>query len=73
MNQADVYEPARDTVMLGEICIRLLKALAYLRHYRRFQSFTMIRRGSFLHNLLLVDKFRHIPGAVVEYGVWKGG
>jgi len=55
---------------------RLYKGSRYLQYHRiysRFHDFTMIRRRGYVANLALCDQFRHLPGAVVECGTWKGG
>lgn len=55
---------------------RAYRALRYVRYHRiysRFADFTMIRRRGYVTNLALCDQFRHVPGAVVECGTWKGG
>jgi O-methyltransferase len=41
--------------------------------YRRFKNFTMIPEAEFIHNLALAAQVRHLPGCIVECGVWKGG
>ncbi len=41
--------------------------------YEKYKKFTMIRRGTFIDNLKLADSFSHIPGCVIECGVWRGG
>lgn len=41
--------------------------------YDRYHDFTMIPRALYLDNLKLVYNFRHVPGCVVECGVWRGG
>ena len=33
----------------------------------------MVPKSVYLLNLLLVDQVKHIPGLIVECGVWKGG
>lgn len=33
----------------------------------------MVPESWYVRNLLLVDQFRFVPGAVVECGTWKGG
>ena len=55
---------------------RLVKGARYLRYlllYNRYKAYTMLHRENFANNLALCDCFRHIPGAVVECGTWKGG
>jgi len=47
--------------------------LQYHRIYSRFRDFTMINRRNFVENLVVCDQFRHLPGAIVECGTWKGG
>jgi len=41
--------------------------------FRKYHDFTMVPEGLFRANLKLVNDFRHIPGCVVECGVWRGG
>lgn len=41
--------------------------------YRKYREFTMIPESSYVKNLTLARQFRHVPGSVVECGVWKGG
>ncbi len=55
---------------------RLYKGSRYLQYHRiysRFSNFTMIPRWGYVANLALCDQFRHVRGAVVECGTWKGG
>ena len=51
----------------------LARQLRYLRMYRRFSRYTMIKRSAFWRNLELAWRFRHVPGCVIECGVWRGG
>lgn len=41
--------------------------------YRRYRTFTMIDGPSYVRNLKIAHRFRHISGCVVECGVWRGG
>ena len=55
---------------------RLYKRSRYLRYrriYSRFSDFTMISRRHYVLNLVICDQFRHLSGAVVECGTWRGG
>jgi O-methyltransferase len=45
----------------------------YRTLYDKFSPYTMMASGTFVKNMLLVDRFRAIPGLVVECGTWKGG
>jgi hypothetical protein len=39
---------------------------------RKYREYTMIARGKFADNLLLVSRVYDLPGCVVECGVWRG-
>src|ERR1051325_4637269 len=52
---------------------RFIRVFRYALIYRKFSSYTMVRHRAFRHNLELARSFRHVPGAVVECGVWRGG
>jgi O-methyltransferase len=41
--------------------------------YETFRDYTMATEEVFLANLELVERVRHVPGSVIEMGVWKGG
>lgn len=41
--------------------------------FLKYSAFTMIPKELYVDNLLLAKRFAHIPGEVVECGVWKGG
>ncbi len=41
--------------------------------FRKYRDFTMIAEAPFIENLLLCREFAHVPGCVVECGVWRGG
>lgn len=43
------------------------------RLYTKYSLFTMVPKDLFIDNLLLAKKFSHVPGEIVECGVWKGG
>lgn len=50
--------------------------MGQLRHlflYLRFREFSMIPAKIFIANLKLCEKFKRVPGCVVECGVWRGG
>lgn len=47
--------------------------LRYSSLYQKYKDFTMVPRDQFMDNLAIVDRFKHIPGCVVECGVWRGG
>jgi len=58
-------------------CARLSVAIASdprsLVVYQRMKQFTMVPVHQYLKNLALVRKFRHVRGAIVECGTWRGG
>lgn len=41
--------------------------------YRRFRRFTMITPRTYILNLLVAERFKSVPGLIVECGVWRGG
>jgi O-methyltransferase len=41
--------------------------------YRRYSSFTMIEKYTYIKNLEIAESFCRVPGCVVECGVWRGG
>ena len=45
----------------------------YKKLNSKYKDFTMIPFNLYSDNLEIADKFRNIPGAVVECGVWRGG
>lgn len=45
----------------------------YARLHKRFARYTMVKQPAFRHNLELARSFRHVPGIIVECGVWQGG
>ncbi|EAY28515.1 TylF/MycF/NovP-related O-methyltransferase [Microscilla marina] len=50
------------------------KQKRYRQHiYQTFQTYTMVPRQPYLHNLELAERIRYFEGAIVECGVWKGG
>lgn len=61
------------SLYVGYRLYRGSRYLQYHRIYSRFSDFTMIPRQGYVSNLALCDQFRHLPGAVVECGTWKGG
>lgn len=53
--------------------IRSWRALWYLRLHNKYSEFTMAPSKIFWRNMLVVNEHRHIPGCVIECGVWRGG
>lgn len=53
-----------------------LRLIKYPKHpwvYSRFSDETLVRLGDYCANLRLARLFRHLSGAIVECGTWKGG
>ena len=40
---------------------------------KKYRDFTMIPLNQFVDNLAMVDRFKGVPGSIVECGVWRGG
>ena len=51
----------------------LLRRARYEALRKRLADYTMIQQPAFRHNLELARSFRHVPGVIVECGVWRGG
>jgi len=49
------------------------KRAIFNRTYDKFRDYTMISRDAYVSNLLLASRVHHLPGCVVECGVWRGG
>ena len=49
------------------------RRIDYTAVYRRYSEHTMTGRAKYIYNLCIVEEHRHIPGCVVECGVWRGG
>lgn len=45
----------------------------YFALYQKYSAYTMIAPDSYVRNLLIVELFQEIEGAVVECGTWRGG
>ena len=52
---------------------RSWRALKHLRLHGKYREYTMAPAKYFWRNLLIVDQLRHVPGCVIECGVWRGG
>lgn len=50
-----------------------MRRLRYRLLRRRFDEYTIVGRRRYVSNLLLIERHRHIEGAVVECGVYRGG
>jgi len=50
-----------------------IRTCRYRATYARFQPYTMLSRRRYVANLRLAYNYRHVPGAVVECGTWRGG
>lgn len=50
-----------------------LRRVRYERLRKRFADYTMVLQPAFRYNMELARSFRHVPGVIVECGVWRGG
>jgi O-methyltransferase len=41
--------------------------------YEKYSPYTMIPKPTFVENLKLCKRFRHVKGCIIECGVWRGG
>lgn len=41
--------------------------------YQKYKQFTMIQEQDYLNNVEICKYYKHIPGCIVECGVWRGG
>lgn len=64
---------------MGNRLVRIVKRLPkyiqvkYSSIYFKFRRFTMNPPVTYLHNLMLAEKFKHVDGAIIECGTWRGG
>jgi O-methyltransferase len=50
-----------------------LNYLKYKKIYSRYKQHTMVTEREYVDFMALVARFKNIPGAVIECGVWRGG
>jgi O-methyltransferase len=53
--------------------LRILKHPTHPLVFSKFKSHTLVPFDCYCANLRLADRFKHLPGAIVECGTWKGG
>lgn len=51
----------------------LLNHTRYAKIFRKYHTYTMIPKDTYMDNLNLIEQYKNIPGCVVECGVWRGG
>lgn len=59
--------------LMRQYASTMLRRRRWHRIYQECRESTMIPEASFLDNLRLAEMVRHVPGCVVECGVWRGG
>lgn len=67
MSAADVYRTARTGLS------RAVRSARYLSLHRKYRDFTMAPFRPYWSNIRIVNEHRHVPGCIVECGVWRGG
>jgi O-methyltransferase len=50
-----------------------IQTLDYLNICLKYKYYTMLASSIYIKNLLVAKQVAHIPGCVVECGVWRGG
>jgi O-methyltransferase len=50
-----------------------LKSPKHFFIYKKYKNFTMFVPYAYIENLKLIERFKNVPGAVVECGTWRGG
>ncbi len=58
---------------IRHLIIGIVNNLRLFLLYSKLKDYTMISRNIFVGNLKLVQRFKTVPGVVVECGVWRGG
>ncbi len=60
-------------LMLKKSLVQASTKVNFTKLYTRYKNHTMTPEQTFLDNLEICYKFKHIKGCVVECGVWRGG
>jgi len=62
---------------LGHSLLRSIRetqlSIKFSNLYEKYSSYTMIPKPTFVENLKLCKRFRHVRGCIIECGVWRGG
>lgn len=60
--------------MLGFVNTKIRQEeILFSQKYQKYNEYTMIPNSTFIKNLELCSKFKHIKGNIIECGVWRGG
>lgn len=63
----------RNFMSIRHHLIRAIRAIRFLRLHGKYKEFTMAPANYFWRSMLIVDRWRHVKGCIVECGVWRGG